>query len=72
MHFNDGHFGDIHFIWWIILIAILILIFFVFYGIPYQKAKKESLKDILDSRYAKGEITKEQYEEIKRTINSKN
>ena len=68
MHFNDGHFGGMHFIWWIIWIAVLIWILFI----PYRKSKKESPKDILDRRYAKGEITKEQYEEQKRTINSKN
>ncbi|MGC1514938.1 SHOCT domain-containing protein [Maribacter sp. Hel_I_7] len=28
--------------------------------------------DILDNRFAKGEITREEYEEQKRTINSKN
>jgi putative membrane protein len=72
MHFNDGHFGGMHFIWWVIWIAVLIWIFFIPYSIPYQKSKKESPKDILDRRYAKGEITKEQYEEIKRDIDSKN
>ncbi|SDD89821.1 putative membrane protein [Pricia antarctica] len=61
MHFYDGHFGGMHFIW----IAILSWIFFVPYGILYQESKKDSPKDILDRRYAKGEIAKEEYEEIK-------
>ncbi|HAT65730.1 MAG TPA: hypothetical protein DCS66_14250, partial [Flavobacteriaceae bacterium] len=33
--------------------------------------KRESPEEILDRRYASGEITKEEYEESKRVINSK-
>ncbi|MGY8915092.1 MAG: SHOCT domain-containing protein [Flavobacteriales bacterium] len=32
---------------------------------------RETPKDILDSRFAKGQISKEEYEEQKRIINTK-
>ena len=70
MHFTDGHFGGMHFIWWIIWIAVIIWIFFIPYGIPYRKSKKESPIDILKKRFAKGEITKEEFEESKKSLNS--
>ena len=37
-----------------------------------QMGKGESPMEILDNRFAKGEISKEEQEEQKRTINSKN
>ncbi|WP_233530731.1 SHOCT domain-containing protein [Gelidibacter salicanalis] len=34
--------------------------------------KRENPTGILDNRFAKGEISKEEYEEQKRTLNTKN
>ncbi len=59
--------------WWILIPVILILVIFLFRGGSPQSSKsKENSMDILDNRYAKGEISKKEYEEQKRTINSKN
>ena len=33
-----------------------------------QGESRETAREILDQRYARGEITKEQYEEMKRTL----
>lgn len=60
--------------WWWILIPIL-LVFGVFFlqGRNRQNVqKRKNPMDILDNRFAKGEISKEEYEEQKRTLNSKN
>lgn len=65
MHFYDGHFWGMHLIWWVIWVILLIWIFATPWDIPGQKAKKESPSDILKKRYAKGEISKEEFEEIK-------
>ena len=59
-----------HFIWWIIWIAVIIWIFFIPYGIPYRKSIKDSPIDILKKPFAKGEITKEDFEESKGSLNS--
>ncbi|WP_338358460.1 SHOCT domain-containing protein [Yeosuana marina] len=72
MHFYDGHFGGMHLIWWIIWIVFIVWIFFVPADIPYQKSKKESPLDILKKRFAKGEISKEEFEESKKILNSDN
>jgi len=72
MHFYDGHFGGMHLIWWIIWLVFIIWIFFIPTDIPYQKAKKESPLEILKKRFAKGEISKEEFEESKKILNSNN
>ena len=70
MHFYEGHFGGMHLIWWIIWIILLAWIFFIPADIPYQKTKKDSPLDILKNRFAKGEISKEDYEESKKILNA--
>lgn len=73
--YNDSYLG-MHFIWWIVWIALVIWLFVSSYGkrkaadkyIPFDT--KKSL-EILNERYARGEISKEEYLEAKETINSK-
>tara|TARA_B100000700_G_C14731817_1_gene708745 strand:+ start:546 stop:800 length:255 start_codon:yes stop_codon:yes gene_type:complete len=72
MHFYEGHFGGMHLIWWIIWMAFIIWIFFIPTDIPYQKPKKEKPLDILKNRFAKGEISKEEFEESKKLLKSDN
>ena len=68
--------------WWIVPIIMIILCFFMMrsqrgsmmcgFGPrnrDYQESKaSDSAKDILDRRYALGEIDKDEYEERKRTL----
>lgn len=69
MHYGFG-FGGM-FMWIIFLILIVLLIFFI---VQTQKTKgqmptqNESHLDILKKRYAKGEITKEEYERMKKDL----
>ncbi len=57
--------------WWILIPIVLVLVVIQYKGRNRQNTvKKESPKDILDKRFAKGEISKEEYEEQKRTLNS--
>ncbi|CAN5184828.1 hypothetical protein BH23BAC2_BH23BAC2_01480 [soil metagenome] len=59
--------------WWILIPVVLVLVIFLYNGRNRQKTvKRENPMDILDNRFAKGEITKEEYEEQKRTLNTKN
>ncbi len=70
MHFFNGQFGGMHFIWWIIWVILLMWVFFVPYDIPYQRTKKDDPLRILKKRFANGEITKEEYEESKKVLKS--
>ena len=59
--------------WWILIPVVLVLGVFLYNGRNRQNTvKKENPMDILDNRFAKGEISKEEYEEQKRTLNTKN
>jgi len=56
------------------LVGAVLLVAFLFRG-PWlgwpgvgQGGRQETAREILDQRYARGEITKEQYEEMKRTL----
>ncbi len=58
--------------WWILIPVVLVLVIFLYNGRNRQNAeKRENPMDILDNRLAKGEISKEEYEEQKRTLNPK-
>ena len=69
-------------LWWIVPIVMMILCFFMMRGRRwsmmcgfgrrdignYQTRGSDSAIDILDKRYASGEINKDEYEEKKRTL----
>jgi putative membrane protein len=69
MHYGFGYGGM--YMWIIFLLVIGLLIYFI---VQSQKTKgqtptqKESPLDILKSRYAKGEISKEEYEKMKKDL----
>jgi putative membrane protein len=80
--YESFEFGDW---WWIIPIAMMILCFFMMRGRmcrmmgghdtqdatdPHGGASYDSAGEILDKRYALGEISKEEYEEKKKDISS--
>jgi len=61
--------------WWLIPIAMMVLCFFMMRGRGGCMVRNvrsphagESARDILDKRYALGEIGKDEYEEKKRAI----
>jgi len=68
MMYNDYNFGGMHLIWWFIWVILLIWIFAIPYNIPYQRFKKDSPFDILQKRFASGEITSEEYQEKKKIL----
>ncbi|MGB3343537.1 MAG: SHOCT domain-containing protein [Aequorivita sp.] len=59
--------------WWIVIPIVLVFVVFQYKGRNRQNTvKRENPMDILDNRFAKGEISKEEYEEQKRMLNAKN
>jgi len=61
--------------WWLIPIAMMVLCFLMMHGRrgcvtgwPRSRPGYDSAREILDKRYARGEISKEEYEEKKRDI----
>ena len=69
---NDVVYFGMHIVWWIIWIMLLVWIFALPYNIPYQRYRKESALDILQIRYASGQITKEEYHEMKAQLKLNN
>lgn len=63
--YEGGHFWGMHLIWWIIWIVVIIWIFATPWDIPGQRTKKDTPLDTLKKRFARGEITKEEFEEQK-------
>ena len=69
MHYGYGHGGML--MWVIILIVLGLLVYFVVQARKTRgqmAAQGESALDILKKRYAKGEISKEDYERMKKDL----
>jgi putative membrane protein len=66
--FYNHHFIGMHWVWWIVIVAIILLI--IFNVIPYRPGTelKEDALDILKKRYARGEIEREEFEERKQVL----
>jgi putative membrane protein len=63
-----NYFWGMHFFWWVFWVMMLIWIFAIPYEIPGQRYKKDSPLDILKKRLASGQITTEQYHEMKKAL----
>ena len=59
--FYDQYYWGMHFFWWFVWIMLLIWIFAIPYDIPGQRRRKDSALDILQKRFAAGEITTDDY-----------
>ncbi|WP_335583355.1 SHOCT domain-containing protein [Flavobacterium crassostreae] len=71
MNYNNYSFVGMHLVWWFVWMVLLFWIFAIPYNIPGQKAKKDTPLDILKKRYASGQISIEEYQEIKKTLEFK-
>jgi putative membrane protein len=55
----------------VVIVVIVVLIYFLFKGLgtgTFGSMTKEAPLDILKKRYSRGEITKEQFEEMKKDL----
>jgi putative membrane protein len=66
--FYDHSYWGMHFFWWFAWIMLLIWIFAIPYDIPGQRSRRNSPLDILQRRFASGEIKLEEYNEKKKIL----
>lgn len=67
--YNDGFWG-MNMIWWFLWVVMIFWIFATPYDIPGQRKRKTSSLDLLQNRFASSEITKEEYQDHKKILES--
>ena len=68
-HIYDGHhYWGMHFFWWFFWIILILWAYKTSRKNSSQPTKEDGSLEILRKRFAKGEITKEEYEEMKKTL----
>jgi putative membrane protein len=70
MLYDGYHFWGMHLIWWFIWLLFIFWIFATPYYVPGQRKKENSPFNILRRRFASGEITKDEYLEKKKILES--
>ena len=68
MHNYNGNYFGMHFIWWFFWIVVIIVVYYLI-SRNTKTTSKETALEILKKRFAKGEITKEEFEKSKNTLN---
>ena len=68
MYYDGYHFWGMHLIWWFVWIMFIFWIIATPYKIPRQQKKKNSPLDVLQMRFASGQITSVEYEEKKKIL----
>ena len=66
--FYNHHFIGMHWIWWVIITVLALLIFFDVIPNRLNYGSQEDPLDILKERFAHGEIEKEEFEERKKIL----
>lgn len=66
--FYENYYWGMNFVWWFVWIMLLIWIFAVPYDIPGQRRKKDSPLDILQKRFAAGQIGADEYSEKRKML----
>lgn len=72
MFYEHYHFGGMHIIWWFVWIVFLVLLFGTSWNVPWVRKKGNSAMDILQQRFASGQITNEEYQEKKKILEHDN
>jgi putative membrane protein len=66
--FYQNYYWGMNWIWWFVWIIMLFWIFAIPYDIPFQRRRKDSALDILQQRFASGQLTSEEYHEKKKIL----
>ena len=67
MYYNNYYWG-MNLIWWLLWMFLIFWIFVTPYDVPGQRKKKDSALDILQQRYALGQMTTEEYKDHKKVL----
>jgi putative membrane protein len=65
---DNNYYWGMHMVWWFVWVILLFWIFALPYNIPGQRNKRDSPLDILQRRFASGEITTNEYTEKKKIL----
>ncbi|HRH44270.1 MAG TPA: SHOCT domain-containing protein [Pyrinomonadaceae bacterium] len=68
MMYDGYHFFGMHLLWWFFWIVLVVTLFGWFDTVPKRRIRKDSPLDILQKRFASGEITAEEYQEKKNVL----
>ncbi len=66
MHWMNGHYWGMHFWWWVFWVVLLLIITYRLIRDSDEKKAPGDPLEILKRRYARGEISKEEYEKMKK------
>ncbi len=67
MHFDGWGFFGMHVFWWLFWVVLILAFFSLLTPVPRHKARETPLQ-ILQRRYAAGEISTQEYEERKQRL----
>ena len=68
MYYDGYHYEGMHLVWWFMWEILLFWIFATPYDIPGQRRRKDSPLDVLQKRFASGQITSQEYQASKKTL----
>jgi putative membrane protein len=64
----ENYYLGMNLMWWFIWVMLLFWIFATPYDIPGQRSRKSSPLDVLQKRFASGQITNAEYQERKQIL----
>jgi len=68
MYYDGYHFFGMHLVWWFFWVFMVFWVFATPYYVPGQLKKRGSAFDVLQKRFASGQITIEEYNEKKKIL----
>ncbi|MDB5273653.1 MAG: Protein of unknown function rane [Chitinophagaceae bacterium] len=66
--YEGYHFLGMHLIWWFVWSFMLMWLFMMPYAIPGQRWQRSPALDVLQKRFASGEISVDEYQERKKVL----
>ncbi len=62
MNMWDSHYFGMHLLWWLVWVVFLVWVFILPFGVRGTKNQASDAVEILKQRYARGEISDEEYQ----------